>query len=56
VLEVKTDRAPPPPPHRALDQAKKFSQSQGKGDARARRAVVGAARQLLRAVFPDRQD
>jgi hypothetical protein len=39
-----------------LDQAKKFSQSLRKGDAHAGRVVVGAARQLLSAVLPDRQD
>jgi pyruvate dehydrogenase (quinone) len=57
VLEVKTDpEAPPLPPHMTLDQAKKFSQSLRKGDAHAGRVVVGAARQLLSAVLPDRQD
>jgi pyruvate dehydrogenase (quinone) len=57
VLEVKTDPdVPPLPPHITLDQAKKFSQSVAKGDSRAGAAVAGAARQLLSAVLPERQD
>jgi pyruvate dehydrogenase (quinone) len=57
VLEVKTDPdVPPLPPHITLDQAKKFSQSLVKGDSRAGKIVTGAARQLLGAVLPDRQD
>jgi pyruvate dehydrogenase (quinone) len=57
VLEVKTDPdVPPLPPHITLDHAKKFSQSVAKGDSCAGAAVAGAARQLLSAVLPERQD
>jgi pyruvate dehydrogenase (quinone) len=57
VLEVKTDPdVPPLPPHITLDQAKKFSQSVAKGDARAGAAVADAARQLLNAVLPAGRD
>jgi pyruvate dehydrogenase (quinone) len=57
VLEVKTDpEVPPLPPHITLDQAKKLTESLFKGDAHAVRAVVGAARQLLSAVMPGREE
>jgi pyruvate dehydrogenase (quinone) len=57
VLEVKTDpQVPPLPPHITLDEAKKFTLTLMKGDPEEASTIGGAAKQLLGAVLPGKQE
>lgn len=55
LLEVKTDpEVPPLPPHITFDQAKHFASAVVKGDPSESGMVMGAMRQVLSSILPDR--